>query len=31
MIAAILIKDTGREHPEIKLQPLRKIRIWTFG
>ena len=22
---------TGKEHPKIKLQPLRKIRIWTFG
>ena len=22
---------TGKKHPEIKLQRLRKIRIWTFG
>ena len=25
------LKDTGEKHPKIKLQPLRKIRIWTFG
>ena len=22
---------TGKKHPKIKLQRLRKIRIWTFG
>ena len=22
---------TGEKHPKIKLQGLRKIRIWTFG
>ena len=22
---------TGKNHPKIKLQRLRKIRIWTFG
>ena len=22
---------TGKKHPKIKLQHLRKIRIWTFG
>ena len=22
---------TGKEHPKIKLQRVRKIRIWTFG
>ena len=22
---------TERKHPEIKLQRLRKVRIWTFG
>ena len=22
---------TGKKHPKIKLQRLRKIRLWTFG
>ena len=22
---------TGKKHPKIELQHLRKIRIWTFG
>ena len=22
---------TGKKHPKIKLQPLQKIQIWTFG
>ena len=22
---------TGKKHPKIKLQRLRKIRTWTFG
>ena len=22
---------TGKEHPKIKVQRLRKIRVWTFG
>ena len=28
---AILRIVTRKKHPKIKLQHLRKIRIWTFG
>ena len=26
-----LVKDTGKEHRQIKLQRLQKVGIWTFG